>query len=270
LFAALIVTCIVFVLSFKRASAQAENMLHSFGEHLLLIPEGKNPERRVQLNGQWLNFEVSTVPLSLEESLDSYAHWCRGQNRAQEWSELLFRSERQSAGTLACIKHPEFGVGSERLGQRMMKFVDTGNLLSLGEFQYVYAAAAEEDGRTRVVRVSTQGDFYPFAMFAEEGDAPGQDPKGFTRLPNSKRLLSAAEKGHSESLAVYEVAGSLTSVTNHYRNLFAEEGWMIARDEEAEAGQHLLVIQRSTTFRIVAISSLREGWVSLAIASSDE
>ena len=268
---------LVIVFSLRASVARADDAMLEFGRHLIALSETGmgSGERGLLINGQELGFRVFTVEQDLNTALDFYESWCHGDNndfpgqekalslvsqseeaapahRSRSWKDLVLRSQSDKLGMVACLKHGLANPSGEELAARLMAFLETGRLGELGQFHY--AAVTQFEGRARVVALWTQPDFYPFRMFPTEGDAPGFDPMAIARPPSGRRLLSAGEFGHDETLAVYvDCQEDIDALARFYRLDFVRQGWRLESDTSDTAHSRVLIVQRSGETRLVAL-----------------
>ncbi len=177
----------------------------------------------------------------------------QGDEKSYSWKDLVLRHDDEELGMVACLKHGLANPSQGQLLDRMRKFLETGNLRELGQFHY--ATATRVGDVTRVVAVWTEGDFFPLTMFPAEGDAPGFDPSNMSRPPSGRRMLSAGEFGHTQTLGVYlDVEEDIAALAGFYRMDFVRHSWRLISDESSDAAHRLLVVQRGSEMRVVSLS----------------
>ncbi len=269
---------LVLVLSVRSTMARADDVMMSMGRHLVALSESGfgDDERGVLINGQSLGFRVFTVEQEADSALDFYEDWCHGNTgdftgqasnlalvnssspppsvqQSRSWKDLVLRKTEGDMGYVACLKHGLNNPSSEELSNRLVDFLQSGNLKDLGQFHY--ASATRVGSVTRVVAVWTEGDFFPFTMFPAEGDAPGFDPEAMSRPPSGRRLLSAGEHGFGATLTVYvDCEEEMGTLANYYALDFVKKGWRVLSDEAPDPTSHLYVVQRGGEFRALSIS----------------
>jgi DNA primase len=89
---------------------------------------------------------------------------------------------------LVCIAQPKDGGGIPGLIRRVTEFSLTGDAARLGDMRYV-AARKQDNGKTQVIAIWSEGKFDIAAMFPDEGDAPGTDVQ--QRAAAERRWLPA-------------------------------------------------------------------------------
>jgi hypothetical protein len=281
---------LLLVLSVRASVARADESMMQLGRHLLVLSEaGLGHDRRgVLLNGQSLGFRVFTTEQDMDTALDFYESWCREgfgnwaeqeqslQNLAEtqspqpgkgdrSWRDLTQRTQQQGMGYVACVKHGIASISAREIGQRLMAFMESGNLQELGQFHY--AAVTSVGDATRVVAVWTEGAFYPARLFPSEGDAPGFHPDGISPPPSGRRMLSAGELGNEETLGVYiDCEESLQELAAFYRRDFLQQGWRVMADQVDE-GSRLFIVQRGHAMRVVSLTG-DLGATSVTIATT--
>ncbi|MCP4446833.1 MAG: hypothetical protein GY811_16015 [Myxococcales bacterium] len=280
-------------LSMKVAVARADGAMMDLGRHLMALSEAGigRDSRGVVINGQQVGFRVFTSEHEIETVLEFYDDWCRGgrgEFATQEdelfvvneslpgvefsddrsWRDLTMRGVDGDFGFVACMKHGIPGATAEQLGDRVMRFLKSGNLRDVGQFHY--AAATRIGDVTRVVAVWTEGDFYPGSMFPAEGDAPGFDAFGVSRPPTGRRMLSAGEIGHGQTLTTYTDSDqSISELAVFYRRDFFTRGWRVLADEVESADLRYFVVQRGSEMRVVSLSQEPGEGASVTIATTD-
>jgi len=288
----LIVFALIVAASARSALATMDQSMLELGRHLMTLADSGlgSKSKTVLINNQQLGFRVFSTQASMGEVLNFYDSWCRDgdgefaaldgdleirtqslsqppASRDRSWKDLGLRALDDQSGYLACIKHGVVNISSEQLAQRVLRFLKSGNVADLGVFHY--AAVRRVGHATRVVVAWTQGDFFPATLFPEQGDAPGLDPRDFSRPPASRRMLSTGEAGHSENLVVYvDAKRSLDQLTVFYRRDFLRRNWRVLQDQRKSAEQHFFVVQQRAEVRVVSISLDKDGRCSVTVATS--
>ncbi len=289
----IVTLALVVALSSRAAVVQADDALMELGRHLIALSETglARDSRGIVVNGQQIGLRVFTTEHDPETVLDYFDDWCRGglgefsaeeeelfvvnQSSSQvgasddrSWRDLTMRDMEGNAGFVGCIKHGIPGATATELGERMMAFFGTGNLRDLGQFHY--AAVTRIEHGTRVVAVWTDGDFYPGAMFPAAGDAPGFDAAGVSRPPSGRRMLSAGEIGHSETLTMYTDSDqTIPELVGFYRRDFLRRGWHVLTDTREGDSLQFFVVQRGREMRVVSLSREPGSKTSVTIATTN-
>jgi hypothetical protein len=137
-------------------------------------------------------------------------------------NQIAFGDERQ--GGLAAL---DFGdkLSLEMLKERLSRFVGSGDLGSIARLRYVYWEKRGEGG-TRFLTVWTDEKFKISDLVpGARTDAPGSDIDGVPRFPGTVRVLSAAEQGMPQQMAVYDGTGSPATAELFYRSRMRQGGW---------------------------------------------
>lgn len=110
--------------------------------------------------------------------------------------------------------------------ERFDRFRKTGNLGDIGRLRYCYTERSGNGG-TRFLTIWTEEKFNLNQLIAanDRSDAPGRDLDGVPRYPGTRRILSGAEAGMPQGLAVYEGAGSAETAMMFYRARMKTLGW---------------------------------------------
>jgi len=269
---------VVLSLLLREAVVVADDAMMDLGKHLIALSEsgmGRN-ERGILLNGQEIGFRVFSTEQDMISVLDFYENWCRGGSgtfreqettllslpkekrsvsllRDRSWTDLTRRDVDGEMGFIACIKHGLANPSVETLSNKLTRFALSGNLSDLGKFHYASVSRTPEG--TRVVAVWTEDDFFPLAMFPEEGDAPGFAIANMQRPPSGRRMLSAGEIGNDETITIFvECEEPVDELADFYRRSFLVTGWRVLDDRETDTG-HIFVVQGSSEMRVLAIDS---------------
>jgi hypothetical protein len=246
---------LVFVLSFRSTIARADDAIMDLGRHLVALSENGigNGERGLLINGQSLGFRVFTVEQEMQSTLDFYESWCHGnagdfpgqaanlalldssdaappEAQSRSWKDLVLRTSDEKMGVVACLKHGLVNPTSEELSDKLLRFLQTGNLRDLGQFHYAAV------------------------MFPAEGDAPGFDLNAMSRPPSGRRMLSAGEYGHDAALTVYvDCEEDMGTLGRYYAIDFVKNGWRVLSDESPDATSRLFVVQRGGEMRAISV-----------------
>lgn len=238
--------------SAHQARAQLGEIMMGLGADMMRYHDAERQDapRQLMLNGRPIHLSSGTTKHDLGTVLDYYEKRCQERDgQLHEQMMELVRSEKlevpqvegsavdsvlreqdDDRGFVACLDLGEEEVDVEGLLDRFEEFEKSLDLAEIGHLRYVYAR--QGGGTTHFVAFWTQGRFPIREMFPVEGDAPGADPDGVPRPPESRRVLSAYEKGHPQSMTMYvspsQDAGSLE---RFYRGEMADEGWTVLETE---------------------------------------
>ncbi len=247
----------------RQARAAVDEAMLGFGSSLMGYPDSRGePVRSLQLNGAHLHFRTETVDAPSDVVLAHYEDLCdrRDALLAERLSKLLARHPRApdrattlrsiatttfmdaGRGYVACLDMGEDGVSLDALVSRFVRFSRTGDLHEIGQARYAYAQPIKGSGgsRTFLLTMWTTADFNLYGMLPADGrDATGFDPEKVPRPPNSQRILSSRETGHSSAVSVYLAkASSASMLERFYREELPARDWKIL---ERHAGERLQI-----------------------------
>ncbi len=228
----------------RQARAAVDEAMLGFGSALMEYP-GTNGEavRRLHLNGARVYFRTQTVEAPSHAVLSHYERLCDGPDPLLGSIATTTVRDAQR-GYVACLDIGDQPLSLEGLVSRFVRFSRTGDLHELGQARYAYAQPIEGSGdsRTFLLTMWTTTDFNLYDILPSEGrDAGGGDPPQVSRPPNSQRILSSSEVGHSSAVAVFFArASSPSTVERFYREQFRTRGWQIL---ERHVGERLQVDQ---------------------------
>ena len=147
---------------------------------------------------------------------------------------------------MACLDLGGEALSLDRLVSRFVRFSRTGDLHEIGQGRYAYAQPVEgsEGSRTFLLTLWTAVGLNLYDILPLEGrDAAGSDLTQVPRPPNSQRILSASEVGHSSAVTVYLArASSPPTLERYYRAAFQARDWEIL---ERHVGERLQVDETS-------------------------
>jgi hypothetical protein len=148
------------------------------------------------------------------------------------------------SGVVICFTQSESGpVDGKAAWTEMRK---TGDMSNVGNLRYVYATRTKQ--RTHVLTAWTQ-DHFDFKSFSAqgEGDAPGRDPDGIPRPPDSRRVVTASVEGTPYGLHLYESQKAPAEVLAFYDAKMTADGWTTLRpigpDRELQRGYQKGVVE---------------------------
>jgi hypothetical protein len=249
-FAALL-ELVVGALLLHSARARAGAAVQERGLELLngLAPALLGPPTVASINGQRMMLASKFTPLPVNEVLDRFEHHCRQNSGglAEEVSHLpearalerlpaelrdpsgWLTSRQVTAdglkGQIMCLVRPDAMGGLRGLLDRIGKFLDSGDLESLGNARYVVARHEAQSGETHVLAMWTDGSFNIPNMFGQDGDAPGNDSATVPRPRDSRRVLSAEISGTHYALRMYDTRRSHADVLDEYSRELPRRGW---------------------------------------------
>ena len=234
----------------------------------------------LQLNGARLRITTAMHDASLEDVLDRADAHCRERDgrleeqlegalgREGEALSPVVRAQGETRGYVACFGM-RLEVSPEGVAALAQRFLDTGDLTSIGTLHYVYARASETG--THVVTVESAGPVRPLEMFPAEGDAPGADPSVVTRPTGLRRLLSASVEARPYGIAAYELASrDPRDVLAEYRADLTRRGWREhTHDAWSDArGEGSIVAERDGAITAVIASRDAEDAIAIAVMTT--
>ncbi len=148
------------------------------------------------------------------------------------------RFETSHRGYVGCLDTGGDREDHESFMGRLQRFADTGNVSEVGFMRYLYAERLGDE-ETFFVTIFSDTDLNLFEMFPTEGDAPGRDPEGIPRPPDSRRILSAFVDDDPYTMTLYTTTEhSVREVLGHYRQTLPDAGWTAVESHEGETVTH--------------------------------
>ncbi|MBX3130045.1 MAG: hypothetical protein KF718_25230 [Polyangiaceae bacterium] len=240
----------------RRASANFSERALDVGRQLAKLEQFTASATRLELNGQPVNVASASLKADLAEVLTRFEAVCHEDGvvardladlggviaddsltrAARERNFGVLRAERGDEGVVAClVRSPNQAPGG--LASRLHRFSETLDLADVGHLRYLFARRTPE-GRVLAITVWTDGALRIDALAGAKDfvDAPGRDPEGMPRPPESRRLLSASAERAPHGLFVYESRASADAVLASYQQQLPALGWRaIPVDGVAEA-----------------------------------
>lgn len=163
-------------------------------------------------------------------------------------------------GGLVALDFPH-GTTPLLLAKHLVAFLADGELGPVAAVRYVYVKRAPSGG-TQYLTMWTDDRFSLFDLVPDgRHDAPGQDLDDVPRPPRSVRLLTVAERGMPQRLAIYSTSAMTTeSAELFYRARLRTLGWQ-PEDEEGGSGGRRKALRFSRDGRqlLVSVSASRDG-----------
>ncbi|WP_394829561.1 hypothetical protein [Pendulispora albinea] len=270
----------------KAHAGISEGTLH-MGRDMLPLAEFLKQPTPMTLNGENIVLAVGSSDKSAHEILNTYESFCRTSDDSlgKEWSNLanqtlggipkvetrfggsfdlgVYRKESAGEGALLCFMRGS--ESSKSLTDSIMKFQESHDLGALGKVRYVYIRP-NEDGHSTVFTAWTD-DHFRMDAFAPNGseDAPGSDPAGIPRPPQSQRLLSAQIATSPFGTHVYRSAASEDQVRDFYDAEMSKAGWMPLGwgDQQLDPGKHRIYVKEGIQIALANTKDERGTLVSL-------
>ncbi len=235
----------------RSVKADIEQMLMGVGGEMMRYSDNTRQDapRTFMLNGQNLKLSVGSTKDPLSVVLDEYETRCikkdgglsrefanayrkgghplTDQQRRQ--GDAVLRQDGTGKGFVVCLDSGTKVIHWKEWIKRLSRFVKTGNMSEVGQLRYIYAQQNKKT--TTFVTLWNDASLNVWSMFPTTGDAPGFDLADVPRPAHSRRLLSARELGHRQSIHVY---GSTLMDGNKlfgfYRDSLPKQGWKLTND----------------------------------------
>ena len=267
-----------------RAWARTERVLEDFGQHLMRYADANHQSEpsELLLNGASFFFSTGNADQSVTEVLDHFHTVCRkhGPKVRQMWraSKLpaslargaegqpwdgVVRLETERRGVVACLDTGGEGLSSHALLERIQRFLDTGDVSSVGDIRYAMVQRSEGE-RTAFVTSWTDGPVNVHEMFPKEGDAPGSDLPGLARPDGARRVLSGFHRGGEDLLALYTAPKSVDELHDFYLEMLRERGFAIHAGADTGGRGFIIAGQGNVTVSVGLFEADGQG---MAIAS---
>ena len=251
-----VVSAGLFAYSYRSAKADIGKSSMQVGRDLAQMADLLQETNEVRLNGQpvWVASAVTQEPL--DKVLDRFDTHCAASPGAMgdAWKQLssigkgpgkdaeklgakaglasagIIRHETRKEGVVLCLVK-----GSESratLKEAAHAFTETHDLGVLGKLRYAYAQVTPQ-GNTMVITVWTEDRFNLGALFPAQGEAPGKDPEGISRPPDSRRLMSVDVAGTPFGTFVYRSKQEPAALVAAYDAEMNAKGWLTIDPDSA-------------------------------------
>ncbi|MFI5298018.1 MAG: hypothetical protein ACHREM_07965 [Polyangiales bacterium] len=155
--------------------------------------------------------------------------------------------------------------GSRDFVSRLQAFSRSADLGDVGRVRYstVRSVGTKDKPLTQVIAIWTDEHFSMRSAFPTKGDAPGSDADHVVRLPDSRRLLTAASDGAPYSVRAYEASMPIDRALSTFDTEMPKLGWTA----EPEASRK---VQGSRAFRrggveVLVTATVREDSTRLSV-----
>ena len=135
----------------------------------------------------------------------------------------MLRDERDGRGVVACFATGE-NTSMTGVARRFAHFSETRDLADIGGLRYV-AVHADHEGGSKVVSTWSDDRLAIEALFADDGDAPGDDPGAAPRPAGARRLLSARVEPAPYGAFVYASNESPEGAIKSYETALLARGF---------------------------------------------
>lgn len=257
-----------------KVKAETEEILLGIGSEMMRYPgaDRESRDRQMVLNGARIALRTGSTQASLEEVLEYFEAQC--QTRDGRFAEQLEAIEgveefdvdpNQIDGTLsmnvgdrgfvACLDMGEEQINPASIGERVERFLGTGDLSEVGYLRYLFAETSDRGG-TFFMTMFTDETLNLYEMFPTNGDVPGHD--ALPRPEGSRRILSSHETNQPYSASTYTREGLHgDDFVAHYESTFEGDGWLPAEVHEGEqvevAGGRALVFEQRDRLAFVHV-----------------
>jgi len=244
----------LFVYSYRSAKADIGKSSMQVGRDLAEVADLLQETTQIRLNDQPVYVASAVTQEPLSDVLDRFDKHCATspgtlgeawKGLAKSGKSLDAKTDTKAAALVSAgIVHHETrkeGVvlclvkGSESRGtltEAAQAFTKTHDLGVLGKLRYVYAQVTPQ-GNTMVLTVWTEDKFNLGAVFPAEGEAPGKDPEGISRPPESKRLMSIDIANTPFGTFVYRSKQEPAQLVDFYDAEMNAKGWIIIDPDQA-------------------------------------
>ncbi len=246
----------LFAYSYRSAKADIGKSSIQVGRDLAQVADLLQETAQIRLNGQPVFVASAVTQEPVGRVLDRFDEHCAASPGAlgDAWKSLskagktldpktdprasafitagIVRHETKREGVVLCLvkgteTRPTFTEAARA-------FTKTHDLGALGKLRYAYAQVTPQ-GNTLVLTVWTEDRFDLSAVFPAEGEAPGRDPEGIPRPPDSKRLMSIDVAGTPFGTFVYRSTEEPAKLVSFYDGELGKQGWTIL-DPDAATG----------------------------------
>ncbi len=244
----------LFAYSYRSAKADIGKSSMQVGRDLAEVADLLEETTQIRLNDQPVFVASAVTKEPLAAVLDRFDAHCAASPGAlgdawkglsKEGKSLDAKTDARASAfaTAGTVRHDngKEGVvlclvkGTETrstLKEAAHEFTRTHDLGVLGKLRYAYAQTTPQ-GNTLVLTVWTEDRFNLGAMFPAEGEAPGKDPEGITRPPESKRLMSIDIAGTPFGTFVYRSKEEPAQLVAYYDAEMDAKGWAIIDPDKA-------------------------------------
>ncbi len=232
--------------SYRSAKADIGKSSMQIGRDLAGALDGSAETTEVRLNGESVFVASAVTSDSVTDVLDRFEKHCNANPGAlgQAWTQLskvdtkgdLAKETKLPISSLGVVRHEgrREGIvlclikGSETprtFSEATRAFSYTHDLGTLGKLRYVYAKGSPQS--TLVLTVWTEDRFQLDVIFPRHGEAPGKDPEGMPRPPESRRLMSIDVPNTPFGTHVYRSTSTPDQIVTFYDKVMDDKGWTI-------------------------------------------
>jgi len=228
-------------------AAVAEGTLE-IGRDMAPLAEYLREPTPLTMNGEHMVLATGATDKSVHEVLDHFESYCRTGPGSQDakWGDLtalhaaappdvaskitgafdlgVYRNEKAGEGAVMCFMR---GESSEKtMMESLAAFEQTHDFGSLGKMRYAYVAKGATGGA--MVLTAWTDDHFRFDAFdpPDNADAPGSDPAGIPRPPQSRRIFAAQIENAPFGAHIYRSSSTPEQVRGFYDDEMAKAGWL--------------------------------------------
>jgi len=267
---ALVLAVVSLLVSARSAAARMGDVLRTFAEKTMLdVPGARyaSGPRVLSINGVRVHVVTASVDADVGVALDHFESMCAARGGVEGADRILanaavrtavlrrrksildgvFRSETAGGGTVACLDTGGALAASD-LARRLERFAKTGDLAAIGELRYALARRTARGAS--LLLLWTEGPAPLVSMFPPAGDAPGADPPGLPRPPETRRLLSASELGMPYGTFLYASRVPVAKLEAFYATELPKLGFRVETGERSGVRPALTVRSPDRTLLI--------------------
>ena len=179
--------------------------------------------RRVFVNGDPIFFRMQTSTETVAKALDGVAADCQSGDAARMLGIPTLFEHGQRSRSLSLTKM--IRQDGEGVAATLCVFHE-GDDHGEGTAQTRYTLAHEnDDHRVSLFTISTEERADVYAVFPDEGDAPGGDFAGIPRPRDARRLFAATIEGDPYAVRIYETHAPMADMVKQYDADMALAGW---------------------------------------------
>ena len=238
-----VVTVGLSVVGVRAVHAKTKNAAFALGEPLGNLEVASGGGNTLTINGQRLHLSASHVDASVTAVLDRLQKGCEthADGLADDLGAIdkgfatttpstrgfpgiaMLRDERDGRGVVACFATNE-NTSTTGVARRLAHFSETRDLADIGGLRYV-AVHADGEGGSKVVSTWSDDPLAIEALFADDGDAAGDDPGAAPRPANARRLLSARVEPAPYGAFIYASTESPEGAIKSYETALVVRGF---------------------------------------------
>lgn len=254
------------------ARSRAGEALLALGGELMQLPSvrSRHEARRLSVNGLTLFVRSGSSARPPADVIASFRDTCvdaapfeldGAARRAladttPSFTERLFDGvaiEETERGTaLGCITRGRERFTLERISERLERFAESGDLASFGRLRYAWIEGTESGG-SAVLSLWSDEALPLLDRFPAQGDAPGSDLPGVTRVPGGRRLLSAALDENALYVYEHRRAPPLDELATSYDRALERAGFASVAPARRDGARRVHTLRRDAHELVVVL-----------------